>query len=115
MAADQRRRRLNGVSVGDGSSLEQYGMKKRKLESSQNGLNSKSNISLKWDESRKKVVAKQEQIGISQRNSKPFTDSVLGSNNFLGGHLADAFSVPQETFELENLNEVLSYKVSINI
>lgn len=111
MAADQWRKRLNGVSVGGCSPLEDYKMKKRKLGSLQNGLNSKSNISLKWDESKKKVIAKQEQIGISRRISKPFTDSVLGSKTVLG-HLADAFSVPQEIFELENLTEVLSYEVT---
>ncbi|GAY65060.1 hypothetical protein CUMW_238320 [Citrus unshiu] len=110
MAADQWRKRLNGVSVGGCSPLEDYKMKKRKLGSLQNGLNSKSNISLKWDESKKKVIAKQEQIGISRRISKPFTDSVSGSKTVLG-HLADAFSVPQEIFELENLTEVLSYEV----
>lgn len=114
MAAAQRRKRLNGVSVGGCSPLEQYRMKKSKLGLPQNGLNSKSNISLQWDESKKKVIAKQEQIGISRRILKPFTDSVSGSKNVLG-HLADAFSVPQETFELENLTEVLSHEVAISL
>ncbi|KAL5797298.1 hypothetical protein ACOSQ2_002118 [Xanthoceras sorbifolium] len=107
MAADQRRKRLNGSSVAGCSSLDQYRMKKRKLESPQNGLNSNSHISLAWDGNQKKVVAKKEQIGISRRNIRPYFDSVSNSHSIL----ADVFSIPQETFELEDLTEVLSYEV----
>lgn len=111
MAADQRRKRLNSVSGGGCSSLEQYKMKKRKLEPPQSGLNSKSHISLEWDENGKRVVAKKEQIGISRRNLKPF----IGSSSVSRNVLADVFSIPQETFELENLTEVLSSEVAITL
>ncbi|KAK1569266.1 hypothetical protein Q3G72_034651 [Acer saccharum] len=107
MVADQRRRRLNGSSVVGCSSLDQYRMKKRKLESPQKGLSSNSHISLVWDGNQKKVVAKKEQIGISRRNLRPFLDSVSNSRSIL----ADVFSIPRETFELEDLTEVLSYEV----
>ncbi|KAJ0053423.1 hypothetical protein Pint_02510 [Pistacia integerrima] len=107
MAADQRRKRVNGTSVAGCSSLKQYGMKKRKLESQHKGLNSKSHISLEWDGNIKKVVARKDQIGITRRNLRPFIDSVPGSHNAL----ADVFSIPQDIFELENLSEVLSYEV----
>lgn len=108
MAADQRRKRVNGASVAGCSSLKQYGKKKRKLESPHKGLNSKSHISLEWDGNKKKVVARKEQIGITRRNLRPFIDSVPGSHNAL----VDVFSIPQDIFELENLSEVLSYEVS---
>ncbi|KAI9176665.1 hypothetical protein LWI28_005692 [Acer negundo] len=107
MVADQRRRRLNGSSIVGCSSLDQYRMKKRKLESPQNGLSSNSHISLVWDGNQKKVVAKKEQIGISRRNLRPILDSVSNSRSIL----ADVFSIPRETFELEDLTEVLSYEV----
>lgn len=71
--------------------------------------NAKSLISLEWDGNRKKVVAKKEQIGISQRDLMPFADSVLHYHN----PLADVFDVPREIFELQNLAEVLSYEVTI--
>ncbi|KAG6748594.1 hypothetical protein POTOM_048523 [Populus tomentosa] len=103
MAADQRRKRLNGASLAGCSSREPYRMKKNK---SKNGLNAKSLISLEWDGNRKKVVAKKEQIGISQRDLMPFVDSVLHYHN----PLADVFAVPREIFELQNLAEVLSYE-----
>ncbi|XP_044466407.1 uncharacterized protein LOC123196438 isoform X2 [Mangifera indica] len=107
MAADQRRKRVNGASVTGFSSLKQYRMKKRKLESPHKGLNSKSHISLEWDRNKKKVVAKKDQIGITRRNLRPFIDSVPGSHNAL----ADVLSIPRDIFELENLGEVLSYQV----
>ncbi|KAH8489383.1 hypothetical protein H0E87_024846 [Populus deltoides] len=103
MAADQRRKRLNGASLAGCSSREPYRMKRNK---SKNGLNAKSLISLEWDGNRKKVVAKKEQIGISQRDLMPFVDSVLHYHN----PLADVFAVPREIFELQNLAEVLSYE-----
>lgn len=109
MAADQRKKRLmNGSSIAGCSSLGQTKMKKRKLASVQNGLDSNSHISLAWDRNSKKVVAKKEQIGISRRNLRPFSYSVLNSGN----HLADVFSIPRELFELEDLNEVLSNEVA---
>ncbi|KAL9384863.1 hypothetical protein Peur_021873 [Populus x canadensis] len=100
MAADQRRKRLNGASLAGCSSREPYRMKRNKSK------NAKSLISLEWDGNRKKVVAKKEQIGISQRDLMPFADSVLHYHN----PLADVFDVPREIFELQNLAEVLSYE-----
>jgi hypothetical protein len=107
MAADQRRNRLNGASLEGCSSWEPYRTKKKKK--SKHDLNAKSLISLEWDGNRKKVVAKKEQIGISQRDLMPFVDSVLHYHN----PLADVFAVPREIFELQNLAEVLSYEVTI--
>ncbi|XP_061961745.1 uncharacterized protein LOC133682416 isoform X2 [Populus nigra] len=100
MAADQRRKRLNGANLAGCSSREPYRMKRNKSK------NAKSLISLEWDGNRKKVVAKKEQIGISQRDLMPFADSVLHYHN----PLADVFAVPREIFELQNLAEVLSYE-----
>ncbi|KAJ6338866.1 hypothetical protein OIU76_008347 [Salix suchowensis] len=105
MAADQRRNRLNGVSLAGCSSWEPYRTKKKKK--SKHDLNEKSLISLEWDGNRKKVVAKREQIGISQRDLRPFIDYVPQYHNLL----ADVFPVPREIFELKNLTEVLSNEV----
>jgi len=107
MAADQRRNRLNGASLEGCSSWEPYRTKKKKK--SKHDLNAKSLISLEWDGNRKKVIAKREQIGISQRDLRPFIDSVPQYHNLL----ADAFPVPREIFELKNLTEVLSNEVTI--
>ncbi|KAM7277718.1 hypothetical protein ACFE04_004852 [Oxalis oulophora] len=107
MAADQRRKRLNDASIANGSSREQYGNKKKKLESSGSELHSKSFISLEWNAHRNKVVAKKEQIAMSRRNLKPFTASTPHSRNIL----ADVLSVPPEVFQSENLTELLSYEV----
>ncbi|KAG5252143.1 glutamic acid-rich protein [Salix suchowensis] len=105
MSADQRRNRLNGVSLAGCSSWEPYRTKKKKK--SKHDLNEKSLISLEWDGNRKKVVAKREQIGISQRDLRPFIDYVPQYHNLL----ADVFPVPREIFELKNLTEVLSNEV----
>ncbi|XP_011024756.1 PREDICTED: uncharacterized protein LOC105125823 isoform X1 [Populus euphratica] len=105
MAADQRRKRLNGASLEGCSSWGPYRTKKKKKP--KHDLNAKSLISLEWDGNRKKVVAKREQIGISQRDLRPFIDSVPQYQNLL----ADAFPVPREIFELKNLTEVLSNEV----
>ncbi|KAJ6401226.1 hypothetical protein OIU84_016607 [Salix udensis] len=104
MAADQRRKRRNGASLAGCSSLEPNRMKRRNK--SKNDLNAKSLISLEWDVNRKKVVAKREQIGIGQRDLMPFVDSVPHYHN----PLADVFAVPREIFDLQNLEEVLSYE-----
>ncbi|KAJ6680336.1 NUCLEAR FACTOR KAPPA-B-BINDING PROTEIN [Salix purpurea] len=104
MAADQRRKRRNGASLAGCSSLEPNRMKRKNK--SKNDLNAKSLISLEWDVNRKKVVAKREQIGIGQRDLMPFVDSVPHNHN----PLADVFAVPREIFDLQNLEEVLSYE-----
>lgn len=108
MAADQRRKRLNGASVTGCSSKEKQKIKKKKLDLPKNDLNARSYISLEWDRNQKKVIAKREQIGISWRDVRPFIDTVPHCQNVL----ADVFSVPMEIFDLRNLTEVLSYEVT---
>ncbi|KAI4348389.1 hypothetical protein L6164_009118 [Bauhinia variegata] len=107
MAADQRRKRLNGASIVGYGSRDQHRAKRKNLGAVQNDLNMKSHISVEWDGSQKRVVAKREQVGISWRQMKPFVNFVPNGHNVL----ADAFSIPQEIFDLDDLNEVLSYKV----
>ncbi|CAK9142212.1 unnamed protein product [Ilex paraguariensis] len=62
----------------------------------------RSNICLEWDDKKKSVIAKREQISISRRELFPFIDAVPHCSNIL----ADVFTVPHEIFELENLTEV---------
>ncbi|GMI93946.1 hypothetical protein like AT5G13950 [Hibiscus trionum] len=107
MGADQQRKRLNRASIAGCNFQGQYRNKKKRLESLQNDLNTKSCISLEWDENQKKVVAKRDQIGLSQRHVKPFTDSTKHYNSAL----ADVLTLPNEIFDLDNLTEVLSYEV----
>ncbi|KAJ8752297.1 hypothetical protein K2173_003933 [Erythroxylum novogranatense] len=107
MAADHRRKRLNGISIANCVPPEQYKTKKKKIESSKKKISAKSHISLQWDDKRSEVVARREQIGISQRDLRPFIDSSPQSHNVL----ADVFAVPQEIFELENLAVILSKEV----
>ncbi|XP_022774189.1 uncharacterized protein LOC111316504 [Durio zibethinus] len=107
MFADQWRKRLNGASIAGYNSWDRYRTKKKKLESLQTDLNKKSCISLEWDGNQKKVVAKREQIGLSWRHLRPFTDYTLHYHRVL----ADVLTLPHEIFDLENLAEVLSYEV----
>ena len=109
MAADQRRKRLHGVSIIGSSSREQHKVKRKNVGLSHNESNMKSHISLEWDGNQKRVVAKREQIGVSWRDSRPFNGSVPEHHN----PIADVFAIPQEIFELEDLTEVLSYEVPI--
>nr|KJB70713.1 hypothetical protein B456_011G088500 [Gossypium raimondii]KJB70714.1 hypothetical protein B456_011G088500 [Gossypium raimondii]KJB70715.1 hypothetical protein B456_011G088500 [Gossypium raimondii] len=107
MAADRQRKRLNGASIAGCNFKDQYRTKKKKLDSLQNDLNTKSCISLEWDGNQKKVVAKRDQIGLSWRHLRPFTDSTIHYHRVL----ADVLTLPHEIFDLENLTEVLSYEV----
>ncbi|KAF5479236.1 hypothetical protein F2P56_000074 [Juglans regia] len=107
MAADQRRKRLLGASIRGSSSRQKHRLKRTDLGLPQNGSNMQSHISLEWDGNQKRVVAKREQIGISWRDVKTFSNSVLCHQNTL----ADVFPIPQEILKLENLTEVLSYEV----
>ncbi|XP_028115541.1 uncharacterized protein LOC114313006 isoform X5 [Camellia sinensis] len=105
MAADQRKKRLTTASV---TSFQEKGReKKKKFGLLQCDLNVRSNISLKWDDKRKSVVAKREQISLKRRDLVPFIDYVPHCHNIL----ADVLGVPHEIFELDNLKEVLSYEV----
>lgn len=107
MVADQRRKQLLGVSIRGSSSRQQCGVRRKNLEFPHNDLNMKSHISLEWDDSKKRIVAKSEQISISWRDLRPFNDYIPHHQNVL----ADVFAIPHEIFELENLTHVLSYEV----
>ncbi|XP_019427423.1 PREDICTED: uncharacterized protein LOC109335725 isoform X3 [Lupinus angustifolius] len=107
MAADQRRKRLNGASIMGNGYREQHRTKRQNLGPVQNDLSMKSHVAVEWDANQKKVVAKREQIGISWRHMKPYVSSVSKDHNVL----ADVFTIPEEIFDLDNLSEVLSYEV----
>ncbi|WCJ40243.1 hypothetical protein M5689_021173 [Euphorbia peplus] len=107
MAADHRRKRLNGASFAGCSSWEQYKTKKKKLESPKCEFNARSHISLEWDGNLKKVVSKREQIGLRRKDLREFNTLAPQSH----GILADVLVVPGEIFEIENLMEVLSHEV----
>lgn len=107
MAADQRKRRLNGTIVAGCSSREQYRAKKKSLGLPQYDLNMNPHISLEWDNSQKRVVPKREQICLTRRDTNPIIDSVPHCQNIV----ADVFTIPPEMFELENLKDILSYEV----
>ncbi|KAI6677394.1 hypothetical protein NL676_038190 [Syzygium grande] len=104
MAADQRRKLSNGAANVDSTLRGQSRAKRKRVESVEDGLNTKSHISLKWDVNQARVIAKKEQIGISWRDLKPFLDSLPQGHNIL----ADAFDIPREIFDLESLKDVLS-------
>lgn len=107
MAADQRRKRVNGASIVGYGSREQHRPKRKNLGLVQNDLRMRSHISVEWDGGQKRVVAKREQIGISRRQIKPFVNFVSNDHKVL----ADVFTVPREIFDSDNLSEVLSYEV----
>ncbi|KAL1820157.1 uncharacterized protein LOC108219114 isoform X1 [Daucus carota subsp. sativus] len=107
MAADQWRKRLSSASVVGYTSRQQHSMKRKKLASPQCDASIASTIVLEWDDTRKSVVAKKEQVGIAQRDLSPFIDAVPSCRNIL----ADIVNVPQGTFDLENLSDVLSFEV----
>ncbi|XP_077212318.1 nuclear factor kappa-B-binding protein [Tasmannia lanceolata] len=108
MAAGQQKKRLITPSFVSCNLQEQYKAKKKKnLESSQNVLNMRSHISLEWDDTQKRAVAKREQIGMTVRDIVPFVDSIPWPNT----GLADVIPIPQEILGLENLTGVLSYEI----
>ncbi|KAL2552643.1 hypothetical protein Fot_06262 [Forsythia ovata] len=107
MTADQRKKWLNAANLVGCTSTEQYRVKRTKFELPQYDLNMRSNISLAWDNKKKSVISKKEQIAISQSHLRPFIgDGPRGQNI-----LADVFSVPEDIFDLEDLSKVLSYEV----
>lgn len=111
MAADQRRKRLNGASIIGCNSREQHKAKKKNMGLLKDDSDINSHISLEWDGNQKMVVAKSDQIGISWRDLRPFIDSTFNSHNIL----ADVFAVPEGIYDLEDLEDVLSYEVAINL
>lgn len=109
MVADQWKKRLRAASNID-CPLDPHGLKKKKKKKqgfARYNLKLRSNISLVWDDKKRCVLAKKEQIGISQRELTPFLDSLSHHHSIL----ADVFTLPHETFELKNLSEVLSHEV----
>ncbi|KAL6508126.1 hypothetical protein OROHE_021668 [Orobanche hederae] len=107
MAADQRKRRANAASLVGCTSREQYRVIRKKLQIQKQDINLRPNISLEWDNNKKVVVSKREQIGITRRHLISFIEPGPPGHSML----ADVFSVPQEIFELENLSEIVSYEV----
>ncbi|KAK6928602.1 hypothetical protein RJ641_007193 [Dillenia turbinata] len=106
MVADQRRKRMNATSIFC-TSREQYKAKQKNHRLPQHDLNLRFHISLEWDDGRKRVVAKRDQIGIGWRDLSPFIPSIPHHDNTL----ADVFTISPEIFRLENLSEVLSFEV----
>ncbi|KAL9240780.1 hypothetical protein vseg_014960 [Gypsophila vaccaria] len=103
-AADQRKRRLNSVTTSFGCGVqERYRAKKRDVRPLQYEFSNNNHVSLKWDDSAKVVVAKEDQIALSSRHLAQF--GVVS-----GDKLADVVVVPKEVFGLDDLNEVLTYE-----
>ncbi|CAO2821894.1 unnamed protein product [Amaranthus hypochondriacus] len=108
MAADQRKRRLSSTTTSYVYGYqEQFKAKQRDLRSHKYDFNFNTHVSLKWDDNGKRVVAKDDQIGISWRHLSPFVPSAPCSN----AKLADVVTVPRDIFELNDLSQVLSYEV----
>ncbi|XP_022990684.1 uncharacterized protein LOC111487498 isoform X3 [Cucurbita maxima] len=107
MAANQRRKRLSSASVVGYSTRDSYRVRKKNSALPHSDANLRSHITLVWDGSKRRVVSKREQVGLSWRKLRPFVDSVSNKHSIL----ADAFDVPREIFELKNLSEVLSLEV----
>lgn len=103
----QQKKRLSAASIVGCSSHQPSRAKRKSLGSTQCGLNMRSHISLNWDDNKKRVVAKREQIAISWRDLSPFINSVPHCPNIL----ADIWAIPPEIFELKGLTEVLSFEV----
>lgn len=108
MAADQRKRRLSSTSTSFYYGFQDNNRpKKRDLKSSKHDFDFNTHVSLKWDDNGKRVVAKEDQIGISWRHLTPFIPSAPIGNT----KLADVVTVPREVFDLKDLSDVLSYEV----
>ncbi|KAJ8451986.1 hypothetical protein Cgig2_016567 [Carnegiea gigantea] len=107
MAADQRKRRLNAAPALGHGTQEQHRAKKRDLRSPQYDFNFNSHVSLKWDNNGKRVVAKEDQIGMSWRHLRSFVPTAPCSNT----KLADVLTVPTEVFQLNDLTGIVSYEV----
>lgn len=105
MAADQGRKRMSSANVIGFSSREHYRAKRKKLDGATRSGG--DHISLEWDINRSKVVSKREQVGLSLRHLRQFVDYVPPRRSLL----AQVCPVPRETFQLENLSEVLSSEV----
>lgn len=98
---------MSSANVIGFSSREHYRAKRKKLDGSLRSGG--DHISLEWDINRSKVVSKKEQVGLSLRHLRQFVDYVPPRRSLL----AQVCPVPRETFQLENLSEVLSSEVII--
>ena len=107
--ADQQKKQLSAASIAGCSSRQPSRAKRKNLGSTQYGLNMRSHISLDWDDNKKRVVSKREQIALSWRDLSPFINSVPHRPNIL----ADILAIPPEIFELESLTDVLSFEVTV--
>ncbi|KAI3863495.1 hypothetical protein MKW92_015363 [Papaver armeniacum] len=65
----------------------------------------RSRVSVELDEKDIKIVSKREQVGIGWSDLGPFIDS------FSKCGLADVVTIPEETLDLEDMTDVLSYEV----
>ncbi|PWA98201.1 hypothetical protein CTI12_AA000160 [Artemisia annua] len=105
MAADQLNKCSKVSNVTHHTSWELQKTKKAKF--SHYELNTRSSISLEWDDKKNHVVPKKEQISIARRELAPFLPCVPHHQNVLG----DVFAAPSELFELNDLTGLLSYEV----
>ncbi|KAJ0667583.1 putative nuclear factor related to kappa-B-binding protein [Helianthus annuus] len=107
MAADQlnKRYKVSNAVHNHHTSWEMQKVKRKKF--SHYESNTKSRISLEWDDKKECVVSKKEQISIASRELTPFLPLVANYQNALG----DVFTAPTELFELNNLTGLLSYEV----
>ncbi|KAJ4812049.1 nuclear factor kappa-B-binding protein [Rhynchospora pubera] len=103
MAAGQQKRRLSNSNLHDPIK----GKKKKKLDSSDYTLSLRPHVDLDWDERRKRVMPRKEQVGLAWKDLAPFVDTVPQPCK----GLADVFHVPKEIFGLKDLSNVLSYEV----
>ncbi|XP_050380593.1 uncharacterized protein LOC126797884 isoform X2 [Argentina anserina] len=79
--------------------------KNRGVKAEESNIN--PHISLEWDGTQRMVVAIRDQIGISWNDVRPYIDSTFTSYNIP----ADVFVVPHGIYELNNLEDVLTYEV----
>ncbi|XP_076895930.1 uncharacterized protein LOC143548722 [Bidens hawaiensis] len=105
MAADKLSKRSKVSNDIPHASWEIQKVKKKKY--SRFDSNTKSHISLEWDDKKEHVVSKKEQISIAQRELAPFLPYGANYQNVLG----DVFEAPLELFELSDLTGLLSYEV----
>lgn len=103
MAAGQQKRRLSNSNLHDPIK----GKKKKRLDSSDYTLSLRPHVDLDWDERRKRVMPKKDQVGLAWKDLGPFVDTVPKPCK----GLADVFHVPKEIFNLRDLSDVLSYEV----
>ncbi|XP_025804636.1 uncharacterized protein LOC112883544 [Panicum hallii] len=100
-ASKQKKRQMNSTT-----SEQCRPVKKSKSDSSNCLVSLKPHIGLQWDQYLRRVVPKQEQVGILWSDLAPFVKSKKRRSG-----LADVINVPSDTFSLENLIGILSCEV----